>query len=187
MNSENFDIEQMRKAWAEMGKALGMQVIPENNPQILDRKRTSLDRLRDRYMAFWIIGLLMAFAGFFMFFFGGIVADERFKLWLGIAYAVYFLTAASLDFWLWRGVTSIDPLQMSVAEISCKSMLYRKRHLQFMAVLIPMAIALLGFTAYVFSSDKFFVSGMTAGIIGGAIIGIFQFRKFMNEYRNLSV
>lgn len=186
MNSENFDIEQMRKAWAEMGKALGMQAIPENNPQILNKKKTSLDRLRDRYQAFWIIGLLMAFAGFFMFSVGGIVADDRLKLWLGIAYAVYFLTAAGLDFWLWKGIATIDPLQMSVAEIAGSSMLYRKRHLQFMAVLIPMAIALLGFTAYVFSFEKFFVSGMSFGIICGGIVGIFQFRKFMNEYRNLS-
>lgn len=185
MNPQNFDIEQMRKAWTEMGKALGMQAATDNNPENLNRKKTALDRLRDRYRVFWTICLLMAF-GSFMVFSGRMFAGDHIYLWLGTAYAVYFLTAFCMDLWLWNGIGTIDPLTMGVAEIARKSMFYRKRHLQFMTVLIPMAIALLGFTGYVFSAETFFLSGMGMGIVCGAAIGIMQFRRFMAEYRNLS-
>lgn len=183
MNSENFDIEQMRKAWVEMGKALG--TISNSDTEELDKKKTSLDRLRDRYHAFWIISAFMMVGGFLIFSKGVFVASNL-NFLLGVAYAVYFLTAGAMDFWLWRGIGSINPLQMSVAEIARKSMFYRKRHLQFMIVLIPMAIGLIGFIGYIFSSEKYFLNGMIVGAIVGAIIGTIQFRRFMAEYRNLN-
>lgn len=183
MNNENFDIEQMRKAWLEMGKVLG--TIPERNPENLDKKRTALDKLRERYMTFWIISLVMVFAGFLIFS-RGIFIVSRMNLWLGVAYSVYFLTAFGMEFWLWNELGSIDPPRMSISEIADKSMFYRKKHLQFMAILIPMAIALIGFTGYVYSSEIYFLNGMIFGCIIGLIIGTIQFRRFMAEYRKLS-
>lgn len=185
MNNENFDIEQMRKAWSEMGKALGMQPIPKNNSIDLANKKTTLDRLRDRYLTFWIISLIMVFAGFILFS-RGIFVTNHLNFWLGCAYSIYFLTASCMDFWLWKGIGSIDPLSMNITEISHKSVYYRKKHLQFMVILIPMAIALLCFTGYVFSSEIYFLNGMITGVILGAIIGTIQFRRFMAEYRKLN-
>lgn len=175
----------MRKAWIAMGKALGEQPSSDNNPDDLNKKKTALDRLRDRYCVFWIASLLLAF-GTFMIFSRGQIVDSSLNLWLGVAYAVYFLTVSGMDFWLWRGLDSINPLSMTVSEISEKALYYRKCHLRFMAVLIPMAILLLGFTGYVFSSEIYTLYGMIFGAIAGLIIGILQFRKFMIAYRNLS-
>lgn len=186
MNAENIDLEQMRKVWMEMGKILGMQPTPDNTPDDLNRKRTALDRLRNRYKRFWILSMGMTFTSF-MIFSKGLTIDTRYNLWLGIAYAVYFLTAFLMDLWLWNGIGTIDPLRMSVAEVAEKSMFYRKRHLQFMAILMPMAITLIGFTAYVFSTDVFFLYGMIAGAIFGITMGIIQFRRFMAEYRRLRI
>lgn len=185
MNEDNIDIEQMRKAWTEMGKALGMQTIPSGYHNNLNKKKTALDRLRDRYNAFWIISLIMAVGSFFIFS-RGIFVVNNLNLWLGISFTVYFLTASCMDFWLWKGIGAIDPLRMNISEISEKSMYYRKKHLQFMAILIPMAIALLCFTGYVFSSEIYFLNGMIVGVVIGAIVGSLQFRRFMAEYRNLS-
>lgn len=185
MNNEDINIEEMRNAWMEMGKALGLQPNPGNNPKDLDKKRTALDRLRDRYHAFWIISLIMVIPGFTLFS-KWMFLSGNLHLWLGIAFAVYFLTASGMDFWLWRGIGTIDPLRMSVSEIAGKSMFYRKRHLQFMAILIPMAVALLGFIFYVNFHEIYFVNGMIAGVIIGAIIGTIQFRRFMAEYRKLA-
>lgn len=186
MSKDNIDIEQMRKAWLEMGKSLGMQTLPNSEPIDFNKKKTALDRLRDRYNVFWIISLVMTFVGF-MIFSRGIFIVSHLNFWLGIAYAAYFLTVSCMDFWFWRGICTIDPLRMNVSEISEKSMFYRKRHLQFMAILIPMAIALLCFTGYVFSSEIYFLNGMIAGAVIGAIIGTIQFRRFMAGYRDLSV
>lgn len=185
MNSENIDIEQMRKAWVEMGKALGMQSGLDNNPEDFNKKKTALDRLRDRYRLFWTMSLPLAFSTF-MIFSRRMIAENHMNFWLGVACAVYFLTVFCMDFWLWRGIGSINPLKMSIAEIAEKSMFYRKRHLQFVAILIPIAIALIGFMGYVFSSEKYVLNGITVGAICGGFVGIMQFRRFMAEYRNLS-
>lgn len=122
----------------------------------------------------------------FMIFSRGLIGESHLNPWLGVAYAVYFLTAFSMDQWLYQGIGKIDPLKMSVSQVLKKSLFYRKRHLQFMAILIPMALGLLGFTGYVFSNDRYMLIGMIAGAIFGAIIGIIHFRRFMVEYRNLS-
>lgn len=184
MNNESVDMDRMRKAWEEMGKALGKQPIRDNDPRDFNKKKTALDRLREKYCTFWIISLVMTFGGFLIFSGNTLIASPL-NFWLGAAFSVYFLTAFCMDFWLWRGIGAIDPLRMSVSEISGRSMFYRKRHLQFMAVIIPMAIALMCFTGYVFSSETYFLSGMIFGIIIGLIIGTIQFRRFMAEYRNL--
>lgn len=179
------DIEQMRRAWTEMGKALGMKSVAVSDPESYGKKKTALDRLRHKHLTFWIISAMMTVGGFLIFS-RTLIVEPDLSLWLGAAYAFYFLTAASMDFYLWRGIGSIDPLGMDVSEISAKSMFYRKSHLQFMTILIPMAIALLGFTGYVYSSEIYFLNGMVAGVIAGAIIGTIQFRRFMAEYRHLS-
>lgn len=185
MNTENIDIEQMKRAWLSMGKALGMQPVQDNNPENLNNKKTALDRLRDKYRVFCTISLLMVFVCF-MIFSRGLIVSSNLNFWLGIAYAVYFLTAFGMDQWLYRGIGKIDPLKMTVSQVVQRSMFYKKRHLQFMAVLIPMALAVLGFTGYVFSVERYFLIGMIAGAICGAILGVIQFRRFMADYKKLA-
>lgn len=185
MNRENIDVEQMRKLWLAMGESLGVQSSPHCNSVNFYKKKTSLDRLRDKYRVFWIVSLLMIFVSF-MIYSRGLIVESPLNFWLGVAYAVYFLTAFCMDYWLWRGIGSINPLRMSVSEVADKAMFYRKRHLQFVAVLIPMVVALLTFTGYVFYSEVYFLYAMISGAICGLIIGTFQFRRFMAEYRRLS-
>lgn len=185
MSTENINIEQIRRAWIEMGKGLGMQPSHEDNPNNFNKNKTALDRLRDKYRVFWSMAIGLMF-GSFMIFSKGMIIENNLNLWLGIAYAVYFLTCFAMDFWLYRGIGTIDPINMTVADIVKKSIYYKKWHLRFMTVLIPMAIALIGFTGYVFSSEKYFLSGMIVGAICGVIIGIIQFRRFMADYRKLA-
>lgn len=184
MNTENIDIERMRKAWLAMGEALGMQPSADSDPDNLNKRKTALDRLRHKYRVFWTVAIFMIFGSFMMF--HGSPGESQYSSWLRVAFALYFLTVFCMDHWLWRGICTIDPLRMGVAEVVAKAMHYRKMHLQFMAVLIPAAMALLGATGYVFSSQIYFLSGMVVGAFCGFIIGIIQFRRFMAEYRSLS-
>lgn len=185
MNTDNQDITQMRKAWHAMGESLRAQSSPYSDPEDLGNRKTALDRLRDRYRHFWIVALVMSLCSLIVFSRGRLV-DECIGLWLGIVYSAYFLTVFFMDHWLWRGIRTIDPLKMGVSEVAEKAMFYRKRHLQFVAFLIPVGAVLLGFTAYAFSSEIYFLSGMIAGGVCGLIVGIVQFRRFMAEYRKLS-
>lgn len=184
MTHENVNLDELKRAWLAMGETLGMN-RPENDPKNLDEMKTALDRLRQKYRVFWITSLGMVFVSF-MVFSRGMLIDSEWNVWLGVAYSVYFLTAFSMDQWLYSGIGTIDPLRQSVSEVAAKAMFYRKRHLQFIVVLIPMAVALIAFTGYVFSDETYFISGMITGALLGIILGIFQFRRFMAYYRQLS-
>lgn len=189
MTPENINFDELKKAWLAMGEILGMQSTQNDNPENLNNKKTALDNLRDRYRSFWTMSLIMTFISLILFpilFTKVVIFDKPVGVYLGTAYAIYFLIAFIMDHWLWTCIGKIDPLHMSISQVAEKSMSYRKRHLQFMFILIPIAIALFGFTGYVFSSDIFFLSGMGVGVICGLILGSIQLRRFMNDYRKLS-
>lgn len=185
MNIESHDIVQIKKAWSKIGHSLESQCAPDLDPESYKRKKTALDRLRDKYRTFCVISLLMVFNSFLTF--SRVpLADSKPNFWLGVVYALYFLIAFCMDYWLWKGIGTIDPLRMSVVEVSGKALFYRKKHLQFVVAIIPIAIVVLGFTVYQFSANIYFLAGMVAGAVCGLVIGTAQLRRFMAEYRNLS-
>lgn len=177
------DFDKMKRAWHSVGNSI--ERGNAHSPTELSRKTTALDRLRNRYQRFSIASALLIF-GSFMIFSRGELSDSPWNLYLGIAYAVYFATAAVMDFVLWKGVGTINPVEMSVTEVASLSLHYRKRHLQCVAVLLPFAIAILAFTAYAFIGNTYFLYGIFAGTALGAVIGSLQFRRFMSDYRKLS-
>lgn len=182
MNSNSNDMEKMREAWRSMGECLGMQPGGDSNPGNLNKKKTSLDQLCNRYRVFYRISLVMILVSSLVF----TRIGNDWSFYLALSYAVYFLTVFCMDNWLYNGIRAIDPVEMSISDVVSKALYYRKRHLQFMVVLIPMAICLIGFTVYVFSPDRYFINGMVAGAIVGVCIGIVQFRRFMSEYKKLT-
>ena len=183
MTSEELKIEELKKTWISMGEILGMN-HPENSVESLNDKKTALDRLRTRYKSFQVVSIIMIVASF-MILSGALIEDSNLKFFLGISYLVYFLTGFSMDYWLWKGLGTINPVTMNVSQVARKSMFYRKRHLQFITILMPMAIAIIGFTGYIFSENEYFIKGIIAGVIFGLIIGSFQLYRFMAEYRKL--
>lgn len=184
MTPDNMNLEDLKRAWRSMGHNLGMQ-LPDDDSENLRNKRTALDRLCNYYRRFQILGILFAVSSFLTFSHWPLISKGK-GLWLAIAYAIYFLTNYCLDWWLWKGIRSIDPLTMGAAQVSEKALFYRKRHLQMIACMIPVAIALLCFTAYMFSADKYIIAGMITGAVFGLILGINQLGKFMASYRRLS-
>ncbi len=183
MTPEELKIDELKKAWLSMGEILGMN-HPESNLESLSSKKTALDHLRAHYKKFWILSAFMMVSTF-MIFIVRPIEDNHLMFYLGLSYLVYFLTAFIMDQWLWRGIGTIDPVTMSVSQVVGKSIFYRKRHLQFIAVLLPMAIALIGFTVFIFSENEYFLKGIIAGAVVGIIIGSIQLRRFMAEYRKL--
>ena len=185
MTPENDNLDNIRKTWADMGQSLDAPAI--NNTQIdrLNNMKTALDRLRDKYNTFSIIALMMTFVSW-MIFSKSTFAERPWNLWLGIAYASYFLICFVMDHWLYCGIKSINPLTMSISQVAQKAVFYKKRHLQFVAVFIPLGVTLIIFTGWVCSADPYFLDGMISGAIIGLAIGIIQFRRFMSCYRELS-
>lgn len=183
MNTENNSLDRLRKAWRDTGNAMGSDYP---NPDDLNKKKTALDNLRDRYKSFWVMALALGIGTFMIF--STIIDNIEFGLGLPLAlsYGLYFMICFGMDCWLWNGVRKINPVTMSVSKVASKALFYHKRHLQFVCILLPIAVGLVGFTAYAFRAQTYLVYGVIVGVVIGAIMGIIQFRRFMASYRQLS-
>ena len=147
--------------------------------------KTTLDRLASRYRRFSIIaivvGVLLASWNF-----NPVFDDMPHRLAI-VAYGLVFFVVASLvDYRLYLIVRSIDPARMSVESVIRRCLHARKRHLQSIAFLMPMALGFLGFLGYSMSFDTYFLAGMVSGGIIGLGIGIKMLMDFMSDYRSLT-
>ncbi len=95
------DAEQMRKAWIEMGKALGMKTV-SGDPDNMNKMNTDLDKLRMYYMKGWegsiICGIIFSILLLFM----PSLKDE-YRLPLAVTFAIASSTHAYIVYWLWNG------------------------------------------------------------------------------------
>ena len=174
--------EKIKKSWQET------RFNPSENPQqlrdIMDgRRRTALDSLARRYRAFSNIGFIMA-AVSVCWYFSPLFGDMGPVISLSMI--AYFLLCGSMDNWFCRGVQSIDVATMSVSEVASKALYYRKRHLQAIALLIPIALVLISLMIYARSGDPALLYGLVAGALFGAAIGCIHLRRFLADYRRLS-
>ncbi len=103
-----------------------------------------------------------------------------------IAFGVYFLVCSVMVYWLYRGISSIDVVDMSISEVVSRALFYRKRHLQFILILIPMAVVILTFVAWQVIDNEYMLIGMAFGAIAGLAIGTRMLLSFMADYRTIT-
>lgn len=160
-----------------------------DNPTDTDRRYTALQKLALHYRRFSNIALL--FIPMLPLSLGNVMRHMDAELnWMAIALIlfgmVYFLTCSLMDRWLYRGISSIDVAEMPVVEVCRLAFHYRKKHLQFIAILIPFAVIFLGGMVSIFYTDIYLIWGLAIGAVLGLILGIHQFRIFMSEYRDIT-
>lgn len=178
---DNLDNE-MCRAW----RSSCFKEIPADVLSLIieGKRRTALQNLARRYRRFFIISLLcICWVPFLAF--NDIFADSKWRLLWAVVAGVYFLTASIMDYWLYKGISDIDCATMTVTDVTQKAFFYKKRHLQFMMVLIPMAVLIVGGLIYMNSNDDSIVIGAVFGIILGLAIGTKQFIDFMSDYRRI--
>lgn len=151
---------------------------------MLDKRRTALQNLAQRYRRFSNVALIMIAWSVCIFFAASFGTEHR--LLTSIVFGVYFLVCSIMDYWLYRGVSSIDVAEMSVSEVIRKALFYRKRHLQFMIILIPMAIGILSLVIWQVTGNEYMLMGIAFGAMAGLAIGTRMFLKFMADYRTLT-
>lgn len=178
--------DDLKRAWNETSS-----YFDQNDPQLAaliervrsGRRQTALDRLAARYRRFSIMSLLITVAWTFCCL--GSIIPPQWKLTLLLSYDFYFLLASTMDYWLFRGISAIDPLTMGVEQVSRLCRFYRRRHLQFMIVLIPMAAALFALMAMAFGADVYVLAAMAVGAMTGTALGIRQYLNFMSDYKTI--
>lgn len=154
---------------------------------ISGKKKTALQKLAERYRRFSIIGLVCAFQSVTLMN-PNIIPPGPYKTPLICLYIATMLLASAMDNRLCQGIRSIDVSEMTVAEVARMALHYRKRHLQCIAVLLPMAVVFISGIAMMALStgNEYILAGMVTGGIIGLLVGLNELRKFMSDYREIT-
>lgn len=187
MNTEINDLDNIRKAWREMGTAFNAESYSDT-PESLNNKRTTLDRLRRRYMTFIIISISSGIIYSPVLLHLGSLGFLPYNLrWpVAISFMLMLLIEAGMDFWFWKGTGRISPLTMTVSELSSMALYYKKCHIKAVMVCMPIAISWVAFFIYAASLANFFpIFGIITGAAIGLFIGIRALKRFMAEYKSL--
>lgn len=168
--------DNLKKEWSETRFNISAGNISEIT---INKRKTALQSLAKRYRTFSYLSLLsLAFVPSFYH------IPERGNLLLAIIYSAILCIGSAMDHWLYLGIKQIDCATMSVAEVSRRAMLYRKRHLQFVAILLPAGFLFLGLMIY-FCNDSFLASGAIVGGLIGGTIGFRQLLNFLSDYKEM--
>lgn len=175
--------EEIKKCWVGASFNTGDQGSKD------PKRYTALQSLEERYKRFSIFGLIYAFLC-------PLLLVKLLPKWsnisqlslsLFLAYTfIYFFAASLIDRWLAKGISKINLTEMTVSEVCKRAYYYRKKHLQAVMVLLPMAIVLVGWMILILADTKYFVYGVFSGIGIGSVVGIINFRKFMQEYKDIT-
>lgn len=160
-----------------------------DNDNMPPNRKTALQCLIERYKRFSRFALI--FACCIPLCISNLLRhDVSAPVWQQISLIVftmaYCFTASVMDCWMARGLSSIKLAEMPVAEVCRRAFFYRKKHFQFMAVLIPMCLVLLGLLGWLLSNNQYALYGMACGAVLGGTIGFRVFSRFMKEYRELT-
>ncbi len=177
-------MDNLRKDWQEANVAIRRESNSFDSI-INGKRRTALENLAERYRRFSNLGLTLILLSFTWIFNPSMFPDNhRLRIAVGVSFAVYALIASIMDRWLYQGIRSMDIVAMPVSEVIRKALFYRKRHLQFIAVLLPIVLALIGAIAW--SMDNlYFRLGVLVGFLTGTAIGLRQLFAFLADYRTI--
>lgn len=170
--------EELQKTWHASGR-----IGSPYNPQMNSRRETALEKLVREYKRFSWVALAMTFVS--ISFFNLPWLEMPWKVVIPLLFISFFATASTMDHWLANGIRSIDCARMSVREVIDRSLFYRRRHHQFMMILIPYAAVVLGCFGWASRADIYLLAGMGAGFLVGLAIGIRKYLDFMANYRDI--
>lgn len=151
------------------------------------QRQTALQRLAKKYLHFSNMALLMIVCVpllVTMVLFEH--TDTTLKLIWVLFTTIYFALCCIIDRKLYYGIKSIDCATMTVEEVSSRAMHYRKRHLQSILLLAPLALVTIGGMAYLTEMSTPVLFGIITGAVLGLTIGTIHLMKFMSYYRTIN-
>ena len=178
-------MDNLKKDWQDTNVAI--QTEANSYDKIINgKRRTALENLAERYRRFSNLALILILLSFSWIFnpdmFPG---NQGLRIAVGVSFAVYALIASIMDRWLYKGIQSIDIVVMPVSEVVRKALFYRKRHLQFIVILLPIVLSIIAVMAW--SMDNlYFRLGIVVGFIAGVAIGVRQLLAFLADYRDIT-
>ncbi len=175
--------QQLRKDWQEA--SVSMPDSKNSYDEILRGKRkTALDNLAKRYRWFSNMGIIFLLLVPFNLMNLHIFPELKFRMVIVIWFCSFFMICSVMDRWLYNGIKQIDVISMSVSEVVEKALYYRKWHIRFIFILLPMALGCLGLLAYAVD-DLYVRLGMVTGFIVGVALGVRQLLDFLSDYKSI--
>lgn len=167
------------RAWSSMGNG---SFNSNFNP---DRK-TALEKLAAMYRRFMIVALILVPYSWLTFTRPNLIENATGRILLPILFSLYALSVFLIDRYLYHGIRGIDCFRMTVKEVGERAYRLRRIHLRSICFLVPIIIVFIGLLGYYVVSNIYFIYGMVAGSVIGVMIGLWNLRKFMVEYKMLT-
>lgn len=176
------NIEYLKENWESSNAALERGKLPR---QTIDpRRKTTLQRLAARYRRMAIFSVL-CLCWVMPLYFRLCEENPGTQLFYPLVMAAFFLIAAGMDYWLYRGIQCIDCATMSVETVLKKVYLYRKRHIQFIFILMPLALFIIYLILAIFNFEKYALAGAAFGFMVGLAFGLKILYDFMHDYKQV--
>lgn len=177
-------MDNLRKDWQDANVAIQRDSNSYDNI-INGKRKTALQNLAQRYRWFSNMGLIFLVIVPFNLFNLHLFPEFKLRMTMIIWFASFFLISSVMDRWLYHGIKGIDVLTMSVSEVIEKALYYRKWHIRFIFILLPLALGCLGLMAYAID-DLYIRLGMVVGFLVGVAMGIRQLLNFLADYRAIT-
>ncbi len=176
--------DEMKKNWQNTN--ISIPGSSDSYDMIINGKRkTALDSLARRYRWFSNMALFFLVMVPLNLLNLHIFPDMKGRMTVVIWFCTFFIISSVMDRWLYNGIKRIDVLTMSVSEVVEKALYYRKWHIRFIFILLPMALGCLALVAYQID-DPYVRLGMLAGFLVGVGMGIRQLLDFLADYRSIA-
>ncbi|MDE7421264.1 MAG: hypothetical protein K2N35_13780 [Muribaculaceae bacterium] len=176
--------DDIRKDW--QGANVSIPGKSDSYDAIMNGKRkTALQNLAQRYRWFSNMALLFLLMVPLNIMNLHLFPDLKGRMVIVIWFCSFFIISSVMDRWLYHGIRQIDVVTMPVAEVVEKALYYRKWHIRFIFILLPMALGCLGLLAY-FIDDIYVRLGMLAGFLVGVGAGVSQLLNFLADYRAIT-
>ncbi|MDE6341197.1 MAG: hypothetical protein K2K93_02675 [Muribaculaceae bacterium] len=176
--------DEMKKNWQDTNVS-----IPGSSGSydaiITGRRKTALDNLARRYCWFSNMALLFMVLCPCSLFNLHLFPDSKHSMLMVIWFGSFFMISSVMDRWLYHGVRSIDVVSMPVSEVVAKALYYKKWHIWFIFILLPLALSCLGLMAYLID-DIYVRTGMILGFLVGVALGVRQLLAFLSDYRTIT-
>lgn len=174
------DLDEMKSNWNELNARVDN--LEAKNREMMNyiwsnKVCSAREKLMFQYRRFIFVGSIMAVTM-------SLTRGDLFPWYLKIAFVSFFLIAAAMDLYLYRGIKSIDVNTFTVNDVARKALFYRRRHHIFQVILLAIGVPMLSVQFWI-ATESYMRWGMLTGIIVGLVIGISAYLSIMRNYKSL--
>lgn len=176
--------QSLHDAWQQIGNQTSAHNSSINLHDII-RRSTALDNLANRYRRFSRLGVVMAL--FSIVYILNPAFPSPWNIILGVYLIFFFALCSLMDYRLYQEVSEIDIVDMGVEQVAVRALKCRRHHHISMIILMPLAFIFVGSMMILFRNDVYMIAAMCVGLVLGLAIGLYQYFRFMADYRRLTL